>query len=405
MNKSSLPHQKPIGGKHSGKQKEARELRFRFDALDTLRYWYERVGDVFGLGSNSIAEIAEKWVCVTNGDFPMKIPSTITIKSRKSMVMKLCSNDHGTDPVVEARRSYAEWHSMFCAAGELLGTHPIMEDKWEGGGNAFEYWLTQWTCTWPDFWIADMRDPAPLEKPFWHLEGPIGEDWEEKISPDAFDSFVSITERSESEFFFLDGDYRRANRDGSETINIDSALVIPETAPALLRALQTTEDPYRYCVPLEGGDLEIDAEGFELKGWLRHQDPVRSGLDMNDPLRNSLSGSIILPGMDFMAWGDLISSSDLKRFYRKGKELEAVTIFENWNDLRTTERHHQGFYSEGSRLHVRKTSLLAYLKDRQRYLIVKCTIHRWVDRKGEGKYVPGKAKIYLIRHDGKIETL
>ncbi len=186
---------------------------------------------------------------------------------------------------------------------------------------------------------------------------------------------------------------------------IDSALVTIETAPALLRALQTATNPNDYRVPPEGDRLEISQNGFELRGWLRGIGSKWEGIDEMDPLRNKLSSSLEGPGRDFMEWGALVSSSDQKLHWRKSPEEENVTIFECWNDLQVKEREYQEFYSEGQRLFVRVETLLRYLRERQRCLIVKCMIHRWVDRKGMGKYVPGKAKIYLIYPDGTVETL
>lgn len=385
-----------------GLQEGSANLRFRFDATDTLPYWYEPLGRVFGMGATAVAQIAEKWICDRWG-FSNEDLSYDNDWIKKRYNYNLWSNNHGSEPVVETRQSYAVWHAMFCVADHLLRNRPVVRD--EGKSDPYGNWLARWTIAWPNFWLADIRDPVPLEDIYWSLERPESKDWEQEISPDAFDPLVRIPDSLLPGFIVLHGWCRRANQGASETMHISSALVTPETAPALLRALQTVVNPRDYRIPPEGDELEIAEEGFELKGWLKILQSDWEGIDQNDPLRNNLSSSLVVPGKDFVEWGNLVSSPERKHYWRKGNEEEKVTILECWNDLQVTEREYKGFYSEGHRFWVRVKTLLEYLRNRRRCLIVECMIDRWVDRKGLGKYVPGKAKIYLIHPDGTVETL
>lgn len=379
---------------------ERKKRRFDFNGMDTLPYWYQPLGGRFGVGVEAVADIAEHWICDEWG-FGRDHVSNDWL--RRKYDWRLWTNHQGAEGIVETLETYLEWHAMFCAADELLRNRPVILDTWEK--DPFGDWLGGWTLAWPSQWLSDMRDPVPLEKIYWDLGRSESEDWERQISPDAFDLLVGIREPPRPGFLVLNAWYRRADHSISETMNIESALVTPETAPALLRALQTTSNPRDYRVPPEGDELEIAEEGFELKGWLRSMSSRWGGIDEKDPLRNDLSHSVVIPGRDFTEWSDLDSSVDLKLHWRRGHDRDPVTIFECWDDLRTTEREYIGFYSEGRRLFVRIDALLKYLKDRQRCLIVECMIERWVDKKGMGEYVPGKAKIYLIYPDGTVETL
>ena len=402
INKSPFPPNKTKNRRYSGTRRiDSKELRFSFDETDTLPYWYEPLARVFGEERDMIAQMDEKWICDKWG-----VPANIGYQRdwiRQKYDYNLYSNGQGSEPTVETVQNYAEWHAMFCTAGELLKTHPAIYDEWEN--DPYGHWLARWTLNWPGYWLADLRDSLPLEDIYWYLGEPTGENWKQEISPDAFDPLIGLNKTSIPKFLVLHGYYRRAVHGASESMYISSALVTPETAPALLCAMQTAVNPNDYRVPPEGDELEISSEGFELKGWLRILESECGGIDENDPLRNQLSSSLVVPGTDFVSWENLECSSDHKRYWRCGYEDKPVTNLECWDEQPKTDREDRGFYSEGHRLWVDVNILLDYLKERQRCLIVKCMIDRWADKEGTGKYVPGKAKIYLIHADGTLETL
>lgn len=287
---------------------------------------------------------------------------------------RLWSNDHGSDPVIETRKSYAEWHGMFCAADDILKSTPVVQDDWEN--NPFENWLARWTFAWPNFWLADLRDPVPLEDIYWHLERAESKDWEKEILTDAFDPLIGLPESSLPGYLVLNGYYRRADKEASESMFINSALVTPEKASALLRAVQTVVNSHDYSIPPEGDRLEINEDGFELHGWLRTMGSDWGNIDELDPLRNSISSSIVVPGEDFIEWGDLISSCDHKYHWRRENEEEKVCILECWDDLQVTEREYKEFHSEGHRLWVRVETLLEYLRNGRSKTLLPTSCHR-----------------------------
>lgn len=340
------------------------------------------------------------WICDQWGITEDEVAKERRIRDYR---WELTSNDHGSEPTIETLRTYAEWHAMFCAAEELLRTSPLEKDNW--AEDTFLDWLLSHCTSYPKWWLADMRDPVPLDKIFWTMVPPDSADWETSIPENSFDPLVGFEHAKISEYVVLDAYIRRANEGYTETIHIASALASVETAPALLRALQTVRNPMDYRIPPEGDDLEIDKGDFRLLGWLKDIERPHDGIDMKDPLRNNLSGTLTLPGKRFSEWAKLISSPDNKLHWTYGEDQKAVTKFECWDDLPTTERNYRGFYSEGRRLWVHTPTLISFLKNEEKDLIVQCWISRWRDKKGAGEYVPGKAKIYLIHSDGIIETL
>lgn len=403
INKSPFPPRK-VRSRHRSDNgdKNTKKLRFKFDSTDTLPYWYDPLSRVFAETRNTVAQMAEIWICDKWG-----IPADISYRRdwiQQKYHFSLYSNGHGSDPTVETIQNYAEWHAMFCTANELLKTHPVKYDEWEN--DPYSNWLKRWTLNWPGYWLADLRDSLPLEDIHWYLSDPIDDNWTQQISQDAFDPLIGLNNTSIPEVLVLHGYYRRAVRGASESMYISSALVTPDNALALLRALQTSVNPNQDHIPLEGDEEDEFPDGFELKGWLRMlKSEWDSGIDETDPLRNHLSSSLVVPGSDFVSWANLEYSSDRKRYWQHENVDKPVTTLECWDEQPKTDREDRGFYSEGHRLWVHVNTLLEYLKERQRCLIVKCMIDRWADKEGTGKYVPGKAKIYLIHEDGTLETL
>lgn len=90
---------------------------------------------------------------------------------------------------------------------------------------------------------------------------------------------------------------------------VESALISPGSAHALLRALQTVREPNDFRLPKESvpelDDMTIDKPGFELRGWLR-DDYEREHLEEHDPLARDVRQGFTTVGSDF---GDTMGAS------------------------------------------------------------------------------------------------
>jgi hypothetical protein len=292
---------------------------------------------------------------------------------------------------------------MFCVADRLLAERPIIE-KWEE--NPWEHWFRRWNLTWEDSWLADCRDPTPLERQFWEMDRVEQKTWRWEISQD-FDRSLGLIDSIRTGNLVVDAYQSRYYHKDYETLSVSSALVSPHTAQALLRALQTTSNSHRYRIPPEGDELEIDVADFKLKGWLRDVHPHSDGIDESDPLRNQLSSTMTIPGQLFTEWARLHFSTDKKKSWRKEHPEKLVTLFEHWNDCPQIDRAY-GFKSEGSRLWISIDELLQFLKESRSSLIIACRIDRHSERRDDVEDVegiPGYAKLYLIHSNGTIETL
>jgi hypothetical protein len=79
------------------------------------------------------------------------------------------------------------------------------------------------------------------------------------------------------------------------TVDVSSALVSRSTAPALVRALQTAEDPNDYRLPNADDSFEIGTINYVLRGWIEYQDAA-ADFDAQDYWAADLSLGALRPG-------------------------------------------------------------------------------------------------------------
>lgn len=380
--------------------------RFSFDTMDTMPYWYEPLGALFAVSAQEVAKKSEHWICDVWRERSHIGEADPARRWSHSTNWALTSSRHGSEPTIERFNTYLEFHAMFCAAVELLVEKPLVEC--DSKSDPWAEWLAQWDLAWQDGWISDRRDPTPLERRFWIKDDTPDDDWSTEPNDAAFDMAVGLQSTEHKGFVVGQGDNYRFYYDDYEHTSVASALVAPERADALLRALQTTSDPSDYRIPDQGNELEINEGEFKLQGWLKCVLPDHEGIDSHDPLRNELDRALITPGSLFCDWAGLISNETLALFWRKRSPETAVTMFEHWNDM-PRNGYHGGFRSEGKRLLIRTGELLRFLKCEGWSLIIKCELSRHIKRGShedteESSWRP-KAKLYLIRADGVVQTI
>src|SRR5207244_1621596 len=96
--------------------------RFKFDSLDTLRYWYSDLLKLFPrVSADEILDRAEYWIidrwgAPSNANWWATEPRKGRYDERRG---SLWSHDHGSPPVIVRYGSYLEWNAMLCVVGEL----------------------------------------------------------------------------------------------------------------------------------------------------------------------------------------------------------------------------------------------------------------------------------------------
>ncbi|MBC7525461.1 MAG: ATP-binding protein [Flavobacterium sp.] len=370
---------------------------FKFDYLDTVPYWYARLAKKFNVSEVEVMKLCDKYISIDwnfRGD-PQKEDNTFA----HGIDYYLTRNDHGSIPTIENLKNYYEYHSMFCAANDLLQNTALKKQKFYKN---WKSWLNSNSISWGTRWLYDLTDSIPLEKKFWIEENKFHDKkWKENIDENNYDDAVEI--KSSNSFLNVYLNSKMYSGDSTEDILIRSCLVNNSTADALLRALFCTKDTHDYSIPLEKDNYgrEIDYKKFKMEGWLKESNAKDDTLDKHDRMAINKATYKIRLGKRIQKISTIDFSSDKKMAYHNG---DLISIFENWSNV-VDERYH-GFENEGGRLKVNKEYILELLKYTDKCLLIKCYIDRQIkDRDySYGSYTK-TVKLYLIKPDGTVRTL
>jgi hypothetical protein len=376
--------------------------KFDFDSMDTLPYWYGPLGLCFNLSEYDVADLADQYISRKWG-YVGKCYEDNHVKNSSDIEYSLTSNGHGRLPTIETLKTYYEYHAMYCAASELLEKEPLL-DKEQYHWDSWENWLESEALVWKEFWLSDLRDPIPLDKKFWLSEfDKFDEKWRDVVGDKQYDDVLGFSSNSKINTIVPYGGYTRYFGENYEAVSINSAIVTPKTSEALLRALQTAKDNYDYRIPLEGDDLQIHEENFQLVGWLRQISSEYEGLDKNDPFANEIGKSYILFGNEVENVFEINYSKDYKLAYF---DQEKVFEFQNWSDK--TKHSYSTHGSSGSILKIDSRFLISFLQKRKMHLLVECTISRYLKDRNYSYEKPERknnAKLYLIKSNGEVKTI
>lgn len=395
--------------RHDGGRRDPR-TRFHFDSLDTLPYWFEPLGRVFGIHTKDVARKADSWIVdklgFTNDD---------TIRDRRELSRgernyDKISNRHGHVPVVETLNTYLEFHSMLLVAGELVDEgQAVKYGSWDGPPGPWQDWLSHYVETLPGRWISDFRSAAPLEG-FVYATLPRIDDWK-AVSADEFDSHFLIN-RDGTCWVVVEESLSLWAPDRHSYVGVRAALVAPASAASLLRALQTPDDSNNFRLPDEGDDddgpgrSEIADGEFQLRGFLQKVRHEKTSLEEHDDLRR-IGLSHHRPGQLFQnSCAAQASPNRLAILSSDGRAMSETSI---WSDhVREDRDRIQEQFTEGNRTAVPLDVMLSFLRTQTMDLIVEVDIRREVDsekKAAEAKYKGPQHRVYLLRQDGSVETL
>jgi len=383
--------------------------RFKFNYLDTIPYWYEEILSIFPtVSQDQVLKIAERWILDKWGaDVEANWWDKDPRKSRYTGQYELWSHSHGSFPKVERYGTHLEWNAMHCVIGELLTTYPLsMED--EDNYGSFTYWLGKVLPTNPPEWLFDNRGPTPLETRLWKEDPRTDNGWLYNIRRDEFLTEFGINSTFLKGWIVIEGYYSVHFSKRETNIRISSALVSPETAPALVRALQTVSNPWDFGIPAENDRLQIDDPPYSLIGWL-----VNIGgdtrFDEHDPFRYSVSKIRIKPGSKLVEALGLVPQVDDHRIWTCKDTREAALMYEEWCDEPPPEREYypRRTRSDGWRLWARADMVRSFLANEGCDLICEVQVERRLRNEYGRSYEADSKrkthdKILLLQADGTV---
>jgi hypothetical protein len=377
--------------------------RFYF-GIDIGPYWYAPLGSVFALSQDKIESEALNVIRKDLGISAKGRWDADERWQRKLYEEGHAHHSHGSYPREDDLHFYLSYHAMMIVAGKrLLDTQTHRSPEY-GAEDEFADWLERHDLSRDDGrWLSDRRDPTPLERSAWRN---LGKDYERWGVLDATDFDEALHSGNTLNIW---GGWTEADSDREQSVHVSSALVLPDKSSALLRALSTAKNIYDYAIPSAESDMEIDKSGFSLKGWI--VDNYRDhGIDDQDRWAGNVNFPPPGPAGEVIELMNL--ETDLDRRIWKGSGGETVMISQVWGHFDEAKRNESGNPRRGNRLQAPLKFITAILKKLNRDLIVEVKI----DRKrryrayessveNDKGRVPTKAKIYLLRSDGRIDTL
>ncbi len=384
------------------------QRRFDFNAMDTLPYWYEPLAGLFATDTQRVVNEAERWI-VDKLYFTDEIVESAEKARWNDYQYEEIANDHGSIPRFETLRSYLEYHGMLLAAGNWIDdpAKSIFRGKWDDD-DPWRGWLDRHLDGSESHWGGDTRSAAPLRPDSY---GDLGsaESWR-KRDPAEYETELQlrdgwVTVRSYREF---------SGEDRYGDASVSSALVNPQSATALISALQSCKDSRLYQLPsAEGGwrsDAEIDEPGFRLLGWIVDREHPETGLTEHDPLSRSIS--FYKPDSSAITAMGLRASASSREWLNTEDEVVARSI--SWSDRPPTPARGQSesrSHSAGVRLEVRLPELVEFIRSQRMDLVIDVLLARqYAERmhREEGeeeRYESGKSRVFVLRQNGEIDSL
>ncbi len=373
-------------------------LRYDFDGLDTLPYWFGPLARVFDVPVDTVAEIAEGWI-IDRWGLGHDDWFTDARELRDQRSWERTSHRQGSIPPEESLRLYLEFHAMMTAAGELADSdRSVRVRTWSfDDGDPWGDWLSNRLPS-LDVWVADLAEAVPAQPEFFNDQTVDDDTWDAPASG-VYDRALGISSHSLPPLVVIAAGINLSHPKKYETTYIRSALVGTYYADDLLRAFAAASDPRYWKLPDEGEtEHEVDFGVFQLHGWLVDPDDRRTDLDGHDPYAHELSKTLPLPGDTFRAATRTTRNATGRALIAPDQTV--VVKGEQWADRDPGQAYGRITTSSGYRVHVNREVLLRYLAETEKRLLVEVQIGR---RRGD-EYPPPRSHIYLIDAQGRVTT-
>ncbi|MEO5337835.1 MAG: hypothetical protein H7841_13230 [Magnetospirillum sp. WYHS-4] len=301
--------------------------------------WVAPLGNAFGIHPDDVSERVEKWVCERWG---ISLPNHY-FEPRDGKARR-----HGIGreqlSAFDSYRFYVCWHALLCAAGELVQQFPPALQYEENG---WKDWLRRVDLTRGDGrWLSDRRDPVPLN--LYPEMGEVGYDpekrevWAYSIGAADLDAVLGLNETPPNELV-VDAWWFQSRYENKQHVRVSSAMAPPATSMALLRAMQTAENPYAFNLKNIDEDEE---EGevpaiFKLRNLLTSTERDRE-LDGLDVFAGEVSWPPPKPTHDILKFFELRPDKDCRNWYQGTKPVMRSEIWGARVDERRGDHSNSG---------------------------------------------------------------
>lgn len=384
--------------------RESGAKAFQFD-YDMARYWFENLGDCFAKTSTEIEELAGKVVndncrLAALGDWDKD-----ERVRRKIYEYQDTRYSRGSYPRTDDLRFYLSYHAMMTVAGQLLATTPLHQDA-DYSDDEFGDWLARHGLSRDDNrWLADRRDPVPLDWPGWKDEEQ-DDHWRWSLRREDFDRILGLP----GDRLNLWGQWVTIEGSRKESVYIYSALVSSEQSEALLRALQSVADPNGYCIPAADDDSQIAYGKFRLKGWINASNHS-TRLDEFDPWAGNIDYPPLRPAKFVVDLMQLGADPEYRLWHIQSSHNQPTVLWsQSWGHFH--EKDDETEKENGRRLQASFGFITELLGKIGMDLIIKVSLQRRISysryenrNKDEPDYIPNSTRLFLIKADGNIHTL
>ncbi|MBW2737586.1 MAG: ATP-binding protein [Deltaproteobacteria bacterium] len=379
-------------------------LKF-YHGYDFDSYWFEPLGEVFGISGKQVEELATEVVineCYvdTDGSFQSDPRAGLWRSSRNE---RETWHDHGSYPRTDNYSFYLSYHAMFVVAAKLLQKMPVVhrrdwcEDEWAE-------WLHRHLLTRIDGrWLADRRDPAPLLQRDWIHEKKT-ENWCLEITTVDFLDGI-LFERKGETWLNVFGSCEEGDSECEESFYVSTALVSPAASQSLLNALTTCSDPHDFKLPdYQEESMEFESYPFVVKGWV-WREYTDNSLDQYDPHASQIAFPPYQVGESIVEKLGLSVDSEQREWFLPNIDKPSI-LGGLWSTSKSS------LDEEPLRRGERLSASLAFLKNLclilECELIFEVQINRRFKRKSYMRnedgigYTPPHNKIYILSADGKL---
>jgi hypothetical protein len=369
--------------------------------LDFQEYWLKPLARLFNV---SVAELKQTAISIVINEWGVTTDER-SIKDPRNYGHKETYARHNSTPTTQPYDFYLGYHAIFTMASRLLKKKPLVKSENDWEDERWEDWLSSYLLSMDNgYFLADLRDPAPLIRRGWLTEK-ASASWRWEIQANDFLEGLLLFKNGIT-FVCVTGIW--SDNDGcgnDETYSISSALVSTKNSGALLKALVTCDDSSDFKLPLYGEErFELDDPEFQIKGWLDEPDEYKR-LDENDsyagelrfPLRQVSIEYKELLGLDYCLH---------QRSYKDSKS-NLHGFSETWTETLSNNRYSESSIREGNRLFMSLDVLQQLCTKTDLSLIFEVSITRkssTFDRNtsDEVKYQKPYCNLYTLSKDGVI---